>query len=322
LVRQAIEAGPRGEGSRFEAAGFSAAGEDDLHPEGRSGYETPGFAASGAVEHSWPVGVSCFEAPGFASGLDDGSPADSDSGCSSPRGSEAPGLSDARAVPPHAQPMPPHFPAVGEVVGEFRLLASLGRGVRGAVFLADQPDLGNRPVVLKITPRDGREHLSLAQLRHPHIVPLYSVQDLPRRDLRVLCMPYLGGASLRQILKDMEGIPIAERRGRDLLAALDRAQAGAPFSVPGQGPARPFLERASYLQAVCWIGACVADASDFAHRRGLVHLDLKPTNILLAADGPPLLLDFHLAQPPIPPNESGQRSIGRTPHYMSPAHPA
>jgi serine/threonine protein kinase len=214
--------------------------------------------------------------------------------------------------------MPPHFPAVGETVGEFRLLAALGRGVRGAVFLADQPSLANRPVVLKVTPRDGREHLSLAQLRHPHIVPLYFVQDLSGRDLRLLCMPYLGGASLGHLLTELGRIPIDRQHGRDLLAALDRAQAEAPFPVPGQGPARPFLARASYLRAVCWIGACLADALDFAHRRGLVHLDLKPTNILLAADGTPLLLDFHLAQPPIRQNECGQRWMGGTPHYMSP----
>jgi tetratricopeptide (TPR) repeat protein len=190
--------------------------------------------------------------------------------------------------------------------------------VRGAVFLADQPRLANRPVVLKITSRDGREHLSLAQLRHPHIVPLHCVQDLAGPDLRLLCMPYLGGVSLEQLLTELDQIPVSRRSGRDLLAALDRAQAGAPFSVPGEGPARPFLSRASYLQAVCWIGASLADALHFAHRGGLLHLDLKPTNVLVAADGTPMLLDFHLAQPPIRPDETAPRWMGGTPPYMSP----
>src|SRR5262249_12627867 len=49
----------------------------------------------------------------------------------------------------------PSFPAVGETVGDFRLLAELGRGMQGRVFLATQPSLADRPVVLKITPRDG-----------------------------------------------------------------------------------------------------------------------------------------------------------------------
>jgi serine/threonine protein kinase/tetratricopeptide (TPR) repeat protein len=304
--------GSHGDGSQFEARGFAAAADGSLR-EGLSCFEASGFAAAVADE-SYPAGVSCFESPGFALAGDDGV-----SGvCSSLPGSEITWPAGPRHAVPHAQTVPPHLPAVGETVGEFRLFACLGRGVRGAVFLADQPSLANRPVVLKVTPRDGREHLSLAQLRHPHIVPLYSIQDLAGRDLRLLCMPYLGGVSLGQLLTELDEIPVSRRSGRDLLGALDRAQAGAPFSVPGEGPARPFLSRASYLQAVGWIGACLADALHFAHRRGLVHLDLKPTNILLAADGTPMLLDFHLAQPPIRPDESAPRWMGGTPHYMSP----
>ena len=219
---------------------------------------------------------------------------------------------------PRAQQVISAFPAVGETVGEFRLLASLGRGVWGAVFLADQPSLANRPVVLKITSRKSWEHLSLAKLRHAHIVPLYCVQDLADRDLRLLCMPYLGGTTLERFLSELGKIPIARRTGRDLLSRLDQDQAETPLSVPSQGPAQQFLSRASYLQAVCWIGACLADALQFAHQRELLHLDLKPSNVLLAADGTPMLLDFHLAQPPIRPNESVRRQLGGTPNYMSP----
>jgi tetratricopeptide (TPR) repeat protein len=69
---------------------------------------------------------------------------------------------------------------------------------------------------------------------------------------------------------------------------------------------------------VCWIGACLADALQFAHQRELLHLDLKPSNVLLAADGMPMLLDFHLAQPPIRPNESAHHRLGGTPTYMPP----
>src|SRR5262249_34089666 len=117
---------------------------------------------------------------------------------------------------PRARFWPVCVPAAGETVGEFRLLASLGRGVRGAVFLAEQRGLANRVVVLKITPRDGREHLSLARLQHRHIVALYSVQDLVERDLRLMCMPYLGGTPLTRILSELDAIPVARRRGRDL----------------------------------------------------------------------------------------------------------
>jgi serine/threonine protein kinase/tetratricopeptide (TPR) repeat protein len=237
---------------------------------------------------------------------------------SSPRESEATAWSSSNAGLPRARRVPWPFPSAGETVGEFRLLSCLGRGARGAVFLADQPSLANRPVVLKVTTRDGLEHLSLAQLRHPNIVPLYCVQDLADRNLRLLCMPYLGGTPLGRLWNELAEVPMDRRTGRDWLARLDRAQAEPPLCVPGQGPARQFLSRASYIQSVCWIGACLADALHFAHQRGLVHLDLKPPNVLLAADGTPMLLDFHLARPPIRPNERVRRGLGGTPYYMSP----
>jgi serine/threonine protein kinase len=149
-------------------------------------------------------------------------------------------------------------------------------------------------------------------------VPLYWVQDLADRDLRVLCMPYLGGATLARLLSLVGDIPPGRRTGRDLIDGLDRVQAEAPIALPVQGPARQFLAQASYIQAICWIGACLADALHFAHQRQLLHLDLKPSNILLAADGTPMLLDFHLAQPPIRPDGPALRQLGGTPAYMSP----
>src|SRR4029079_14143600 len=50
--------------------------------------------------------------------------------------------------------------------------------------------------------------------------------------------------------------------------------------------------------------------------RGLVHLDLKPSNVLLANDGQPMLLDFHLAREPIGPGSPLPEHFGGTPPYM------
>jgi tetratricopeptide (TPR) repeat protein len=221
--------------------------------------------------------------------------------------------------PPRAAPQ---FPAAGESLGDFFLLAELGRGAQGRVFLASQLSLGDRPVVLKLMPCEGHEHLSLARLQHTHIVPLYSVQDHPQRRLRALCMPYFGGATLAQLLETLAPLPPARRTGQDLLEALDRIQAAVPLMAPARGPARQALARASYVQAVCWVGACLADALQYAHERGLVHLDLKPSNVLLAADGQPMLLDFHLAREPLRPDDEGPPWLGGTAGYMSPEQQA
>jgi serine/threonine protein kinase len=212
----------------------------------------------------------------------------------------------------------PRFPAVGETLGDFRLLAELGRGARGRVFLAVQAPLADRPVVLKVTPCGGREHLILARLQHTYIVPLYAVQDDAPHNLRLLCMPYFGGATLARLLDAVRDRSPARRSGRDLLTALDAAQAELPLALPARGGARQFLAQASYPQAVCWLAACLAEALHYAHERGLVHLDLKPSNILLAADGQPMLLDFHVAQGPLYPDRPPPERLGGSPAYMSP----
>ena len=135
-------------------------------------------------------------------------------------------------------------------------------------------------------------------------------------------MPYVGGTSLARILEALSEIPPVERRGRHFLDVLDRVQAGRPVPPKLDGPYRRYLERASYVQATCWITACLADALDYAHAHGLVHMDVKPSNVLIAADGSPMLLDFHLARRPIRSGERISDRIGGTPGWMAPEHRA
>lgn len=215
-------------------------------------------------------------------------------------------------------PAIPDFPEVGESLGDFQLLATLGQGAVGRVYLAMQHSLADRPVVLKTTRCDGGEHLSLARLQHTYIIPLYAAFDLPERNLRVLCMPFVGGTTLAALLESMKGKRPQDRAGKDFVDALDRIPMDCRAVLPCKGPARQFLARASYVRALCWIGACLAEALHYAHDRDLIHLDLKASNVLLASDGQPMLLDFHLARSPLAAGAPVPAWLGGTYGLMSP----
>ena len=87
----------------------------------------------------------------------------------------------APVVSPAAPSLLMGLPSQGQTLGDFHLLALLGQGGQGRIFLASQLSLADRPVVLKISGRRGDEHLSLARLQHTHIVPLLSASDEPDR---------------------------------------------------------------------------------------------------------------------------------------------
>jgi serine/threonine protein kinase/Flp pilus assembly protein TadD len=210
----------------------------------------------------------------------------------------------------------PQLPGPGDAVFGFRLRHELGRGAFARVFLADQADLAGRPVVLKVSAIDGDEPQTLAQLQHTHIVPIYSVHEDAALGLRAVCMPFFGGASLSQVLERLWAETPRPARGEQLVRALEAVSARAATDA-AEGPTA-FLAGESYVRVAAWVVARLAEALYHAHQRGVIHRDVKPSNVLLGADGQPMLLDFNVASS----TRAGARkvSLGGTVAYMSPEH--
>jgi len=225
------------------------------------------------------------------------------------------------------------LPDVNDEVFGFRLRHPLGRGAFARVFLAEQADLAGRPVVLKVSAIEGTEPQTLAQLQHTHIVPIYSVHEDPRAGVRAVCMPYFGGASLSEVLRELWATCRPPTTGRQFVAALEAVRSpshkelggdarGTPVSAAAApaGDRSPLarLEGASYAQAAALVVAQLADGLSHAHQRGILHRDIKPSNVLIGSDGGPLLLDFNLAHETN--NSAAHATLGGTVSFMAPEH--
>lgn len=204
------------------------------------------------------------------------------------------------------------WPEPGECFLGFTLIAELGRGTFGRVFLASEPALGGRLVALKVAPQGGQEAEMLGKLRHPNIMPVYSVQEDRASGLTAVCMPYLGRATFRDVLDNafaVSGPPVGSQ------VVLDTMQTCGDIAVPAdRPPLERILRRGSYVDVVLHFAVQLAEALSYTHSRGICHRDLKPSNVLVSFDGRPLLLDFNLSSDA----EVNVQRVGGTLPYMAP----
>lgn len=221
------------------------------------------------------------------------------------------------------------FPQAGDNFLGFTLLRELGRGRAGCVFLARQPGLANREVALKITGQPSREAQKLAKLQHTNIVPIHSVHDCA--PLQALCMPYLGQATLGDVISEWnrsDATPSAGKAHKSTQANCRTTTFARPKSSEQPLPIMPIEEAAwvnldehsthqSREQQSVAILMRLAKGLSHAHQRGILHLDLKPGNVLITDEGEPLLLDFNLAFDR--PTQDREHS-GGTLAYMAPEH--
>ena len=205
------------------------------------------------------------------------------------------------------------WPDAGEQFGEYTILRHLGMGSFARVYLATEPSTGDRPVVLKLSVGDNTEGRTLGRLAHEHIVPvLYARKH--ESGLSLVCMPYLGSATLHDLLDRAYQNPQSPpRHARLILETVQAAQ------VPGDpvlelAPPPAYLTKGTWVDGVVHLGERLASALAFVHKRGIRHRDIKPSNILLDASARPRLLDFNLSED----ERLDSFSTGGTLPYMAP----
>jgi eukaryotic-like serine/threonine-protein kinase len=205
----------------------------------------------------------------------------------------------------------------GETLDDFDLLVELGSGAFAKVFLARQRSM-QRLVALKIATDTSDEPQTLAQLDHDHIVRVYDQRSLADRKLRLLYMQYVAGGTLQAVIQRVRQTPPAERSGKLILDVIDESLERRGESRPSESSVRAWLAKATWPEAVCWLGAKIARALDYAHRLGVLHRDVKPANILITPEGSPKLADFNISFSAKVAGATPAAYFGGSLAYMSP----
>ena len=203
-----------------------------------------------------------------------------------------------------------------EDLGDFRIIRQIGRGGMGFVYEAEQLSLGRR-VALKVLPfawmlnenqlqRFKNEANAAASLHHPHIVNAFFFGQ--ERGVHFYAMQLIEGQSLAEIIEAR-----TESKDADSGASTaDTTQAIAALSTVRS------TTRHEFFRSVARIGVEAADALDYAHASGIVHRDVKPSNILIDRHGHSWVTDFGLASSRTESNLTMTGDLLGTLRYMSP----
>lgn len=196
--------------------------------------------------------------------------------------------------------------AVPERLGEYRLVELLGRGGMGAVYLAEHAVLA-RQVAVKVVRSDQlyfpgarerfrREVEAIASLQVPGVVPILDVGE--SEGVPFYVMELLEGVDLARVIRSLralraESAPAANALGQSTVSvreALVRASdsGSAPSDESG-------LFEGAHARVAARVIMRLARVVGRVHEHGIVHRDVKPSNVIVDRYGRVTLVDFGLA---------------------------
>lgn len=176
------------------------------------------------------------------------------------------------------------------LLGRYEVVAELGKGAMGVVYLANDPML-NRTVAIKTINMEEAENEGTAEyearfyteakaagsLNHPNIITIHDIGKSSH--LVYMAMEYIEGRELRELLTEGQPLPVVQ--GIDIAAQI------------GEGLAH-------------------------AHQRQVVHRDIKPANILITGEGRAKIADFGIARMRSSETRTQTGIILGSPKYISP----
>src|SRR5262245_7053921 len=178
-------------------------------------------------------------------------------------------------------------------LGRYEVLNELGKGAMGVVYLAKDPVIGRLVAIKTIKnsqsgeddsesrefrERFVREAQTAGILSHPNIVTIHDIGEDTESHASFIAMEYIEGRNLKSLLGEKQKFSWDEIA--DLIAQI-------------------------------------AEALDYAHRKGIIHRDIKPANIILTTDSKVKITDFGIAKVASSNLTTTGQFLG-TPNYMSP----
>jgi len=187
---------------------------------------------------------------------------------------------------------------VGEKIEGYLIEKQMGKGGMAELFLAEDPALKRKVVIKRLNPHYSgkedyqkqflREARIQANLDNPHIVPILTIFN--HHDTLCLVMPLIKGTDLARVIKKAKAI---------------RESKGGKGALSVQRAVHIFLQ--------------VLEGLGFAHKYGIIHGDMKPSNILLDLQGRAKIADFGLASlSRYGKRKRGEKALVGTPAFMSP----